>query len=434
MKERGITLIALIITIIILLILAGVTINLILGENGLFNTAKQAGEDYKQAGAREKLEAVLVELQADKITKPEYNEKDYIDNRLKQNNMEVEGNIVTVEGWQFEIDRSIPEIAQSLGKETEFKKDTRGKAKFVYDTETQNVAKVEVTIEIDASISGYTVQYNIVENSDTSTNWVDYTAGSTIEVRKNITIYGRIIDKTTKEVGYKFSGKISTIDETVPQAATITFDKLKANVAEIIKATVTQYDNETGIDVTKCSYIVNTSKDEIGKDSSLWNNATKFTTNPQVIDIKQSTGGKYYLHILSSDAANNLFETVSDEITFKARVYYVNVTDPNNWNGFGRNWTTNVAVESHTFYQLSENQTFYATYKQLVDVTDIETINFYNNTMSTGGRYEVKYRLRLVDKPRASTAVKEVIGSQYSSSGGVVSAVNLSLDVSKITR
>ena len=91
-------------------------------------------------------------------------------------------------------------------------------------------------------------------------------------------------------------------------------------------------------------------------------------------------------------------------------------------------------MESHTFYQLSENQTFYATYKQLVDVTDIETINFYNNTMSTGGRYEVKYRLRLVDKPRASTAVKEVIGSQYSSSGGVVSAVNLSLDVSKITR
>ncbi|MCI8352685.1 MAG: hypothetical protein HFJ58_03645, partial [Clostridia bacterium] len=101
-NNKGITLIALIITIIILLILAGVTINLILGENGLFSTAQKAGEDYKQAGAREKLEAILVELQAEKITKQEYNENDYIDNKLKQNNMEVEGNIVTVEGWQFE--------------------------------------------------------------------------------------------------------------------------------------------------------------------------------------------------------------------------------------------------------------------------------------------------------------------------------------------
>ncbi|MCI8352915.1 MAG: hypothetical protein HFJ58_04905, partial [Clostridia bacterium] len=100
-NQNAITLISLVITIIILLILVGVTINLILGENGLFSTAQKAGEDYKQAGAREKLEAVLIELQGDKITKQEYNENDYIDNKLKQNNMEVEGNIVTVEGWQF---------------------------------------------------------------------------------------------------------------------------------------------------------------------------------------------------------------------------------------------------------------------------------------------------------------------------------------------
>ena len=44
--QNAITLIALIITIIILLILVGVTINLTLGENGLFNIAKNAVEDY----------------------------------------------------------------------------------------------------------------------------------------------------------------------------------------------------------------------------------------------------------------------------------------------------------------------------------------------------------------------------------------------------
>ena len=45
-NNLGITLIALIITIIILIILAGVTINLSIGENGLFSKAKYAKEEY----------------------------------------------------------------------------------------------------------------------------------------------------------------------------------------------------------------------------------------------------------------------------------------------------------------------------------------------------------------------------------------------------
>ena len=41
-KEKGITLVALVVTIVVLLILAGVSINLVLGENGLINKAKEA--------------------------------------------------------------------------------------------------------------------------------------------------------------------------------------------------------------------------------------------------------------------------------------------------------------------------------------------------------------------------------------------------------
>ena len=52
-QERGITLIALVVTIVILLILAGVTLNIALSDNGLFNKAKKAAEDYKQAQSEE---------------------------------------------------------------------------------------------------------------------------------------------------------------------------------------------------------------------------------------------------------------------------------------------------------------------------------------------------------------------------------------------
>ncbi len=52
-KEQGITLIALVITIIVLLILAGVTINLTLKDGGIFSRAKIAAQNYMEAQERE---------------------------------------------------------------------------------------------------------------------------------------------------------------------------------------------------------------------------------------------------------------------------------------------------------------------------------------------------------------------------------------------
>ncbi len=52
-KQNGITLIALVITIVVLIILAGVAISLTLSENGLFNRSREAVNQYKQAEANE---------------------------------------------------------------------------------------------------------------------------------------------------------------------------------------------------------------------------------------------------------------------------------------------------------------------------------------------------------------------------------------------
>lgn len=52
-NKNGITLVALIITIVVLLILAGITINIVLGENGLINKAKTATSKYKNEQDRE---------------------------------------------------------------------------------------------------------------------------------------------------------------------------------------------------------------------------------------------------------------------------------------------------------------------------------------------------------------------------------------------
>ena len=52
-SQKGITLIALVITIIVLLILAGVTIAMLTGENGILNKATGAVSDTEKATAEE---------------------------------------------------------------------------------------------------------------------------------------------------------------------------------------------------------------------------------------------------------------------------------------------------------------------------------------------------------------------------------------------
>lgn len=52
-KEKGITLVALVVTIIILLILAGVTITIALSDNGLFQKSKKAVNTWKDAERNE---------------------------------------------------------------------------------------------------------------------------------------------------------------------------------------------------------------------------------------------------------------------------------------------------------------------------------------------------------------------------------------------
>lgn len=52
-QAKGITLIALVVTIIVLLILAGVTISSIIVNNGIFSKAEQAKDEYRDASAKE---------------------------------------------------------------------------------------------------------------------------------------------------------------------------------------------------------------------------------------------------------------------------------------------------------------------------------------------------------------------------------------------
>ena len=67
--NQGITLIALIITIIVLLILTGISIATLTGENGILNKAKQAGKETIEAQIKEEIELAIIEIQTEELPK-----------------------------------------------------------------------------------------------------------------------------------------------------------------------------------------------------------------------------------------------------------------------------------------------------------------------------------------------------------------------------
>lgn len=52
-QQKGITLVALVITVIVMLILAGVAISLTIGDNGIFKKSSEGAEIYKNAAGNE---------------------------------------------------------------------------------------------------------------------------------------------------------------------------------------------------------------------------------------------------------------------------------------------------------------------------------------------------------------------------------------------
>ena len=62
-SNQGITLIALVITIIVLLILASITIAMLTGENGILTKANESQIQYEKAEIKEEIELAILEIE-----------------------------------------------------------------------------------------------------------------------------------------------------------------------------------------------------------------------------------------------------------------------------------------------------------------------------------------------------------------------------------
>lgn len=109
--NKGITLIALVITIIVLLILAGISMASLTGENGLLNKATVSREKTLEAQLKEEIQLAIIEIQAEELSeeKPvtlETLANGQLVNKLQNITAELENNDITGEykGYNYIID------------------------------------------------------------------------------------------------------------------------------------------------------------------------------------------------------------------------------------------------------------------------------------------------------------------------------------------
>ena len=184
-KENGITLIALIITIIILLILAGVTIST-LEKTGILKTAEITKEKQNAQEAREKLELFLLNAKIEKETNTSYNDE-YLNNMLEKQGITVYGDYVIINNYHFLIDREQLKILDELGK-TQIKVTTEVKEYLGKNSNDKYEVSLLLIVESNSIIESATITNPDGTTFELETEKVKITKNMIVELDEEYTV------------------------------------------------------------------------------------------------------------------------------------------------------------------------------------------------------------------------------------------------------
>ena len=278
--EKGITLIALIITVVIMIILAAVTINVTLGDGGLVDQAKWAAEQTANSTQSEQEQLENVSSQINDIISGigtggdtnQVGETNSVDTNSVEETNSIDTNTIEPEP------EPIPDGTITIG-EPEWNGD--------------GTASVPVT----SSEDGYIIQYQINGTKDGS--WLTVQDGVVTGVKHGDTVYARLTD------GEQYSKtQEKEITDTIPPQVTVTAQGSPST--NTIVVTVQAEDGQSGMtdELTYTYYIKQSSEPDSNYStpdgtSNITNNTYSFTglTQGTSYDIKVEVNG---------DKANNV--------------------------------------------------------------------------------------------------------------------------------
>ena len=282
--EKGITLVALVVTIVVLLILAGVSINTVLGDDGIIEKAKEKAEATRRASAEEEMNRLVLEYQ---LAKNDETLESFLQEKV------TEGRI---DGVTDNGDGTI-----TITKKVDGKDYTITVKKPVAPTPSVKVGAIRVVSD--------------------STG-----AGSSLgeaSTRKGTTLY--IMIEST------ISGGTTTVSPQVPYAVTengtykftVTGTVNGTTYTKEVSVTVNQYKNEINLDEIQIGDSVNYTYDSAGS-YSLLSTYSGYSSNQT---IAQTTGLTW--KVLNVDKENDTVDIISTNPT-SSTVTFANILGYNN--------------------------------------------------------------------------------------------------------
>ena len=240
--NKGITLIALVITIIVLLILAGVTIATLTGDNGILTKAQNAKEKNAQKTVEEQINLAV---QASRINEGLVIDKDILEQELTNNGIEITKSENDELPWTVKKDGYVYTISEN------------GEVK-----EKEGIAITTGDIEIlKGSTEGKKVSAQILSGETGTIKWehtgnitLSATEGNEVTVNVNSNANaGDIATITARIDGKTYQDSINV--KIVTQVTSVTAEKIEVSIGDkkkIEKITATP-ENAEGIEVT--SYV-----------------------------------------------------------------------------------------------------------------------------------------------------------------------------------
>ena len=289
-ENKAITLIALVITIIVLIILAGVAINLAFGQNGLVARAKMARGQYSTAEAKEKLEQEILNVQIQAVQEgKEFNLK-YLKEKIDKTKYEItlddEENPTTAVIKEIGSNYYLTVDSKLKVTKVEEKAPKLQYIKFSELTWTSGKASVELSTK-----EAGTIEYKVGKDGI-------YQAGTTISNLSNGDIlYARINNNGT----YTDEETLEIKDTIEPEKFTITASNI---TYEGVTLTGSTQDLQTGI--KDYTYVAATKTNEIVKEI-----ANQTVTSYEITGLSAET--EYVVYMLAYDNAGNVRK--SNEVT-----------------------------------------------------------------------------------------------------------------------
>ena len=223
-NEKAITLIALVVTIVILLILAGVTITMTLGQNGLFTRAREGAAAYNESEVRDDLSMLITQYTWDKASeKTDKSLGDYLkDNGATSVKANADGTTleVTYKGYTFKVNKDSGEII--------------GVSKAENSGETQPAPEVVVSgvkVTEDSAGQGNNVEQGKIAADSGKKLYITFT--SSIE-GGTTTVSPAVPYEVSKNGSYKFTITGTVGGKIYSSEYTVTINQYKIDTSKLI--------------------------------------------------------------------------------------------------------------------------------------------------------------------------------------------------------